>query len=247
MKRTIITICAMVSMCFFSGCSSITLLRIKELQQVEAHVDSLKVDVAARQAALHQDQKNQEELLRLIRADMQVRFEELSQKFSSLEGSLSESKFKLSQIEKKTQDFQEQWKAKAVADSTASMQKNTQVDKMLQIAYGDFTAGRYDLAANGFLDLINQFPDAPQTDDATYWYAECFFCKKDFTKAEQLYVDYLRKYREGKKVCPSLFKMGLLFEAKKLMEKRKLVWQKLINGCPESPEAATAKEKLGKK
>jgi TolA-binding protein len=234
------------SLCFFTGCSSITLLRIKELQQVEAHVDSLKANLTTQQAALLQEQKNQDELLRLIRADMQVRFEELSQKFSALEGSLSESKFKLSQIEKKTQDFQEQWKAKAAADSIAGNQKKAQADKMFQIAYGDFMAGRYDLAANGFLDLINQFSDAPQTDEASYWYAECFYGKKDYEKAEQLYVDYLRKFREGKKVCPSLYKMGVLFQNKKLMEKRKLVWQKLIASCPDSPEAATAKEKLGK-
>jgi TolA-binding protein len=246
MKKLIIPFISVVSLSFFSGCSSITLLRIKELQKVEAHVDSLKTTLATQQEALHQEQKNQDELLRLIRADMQVRFEELSQRFSSLEGSLSESKFKLSQIEKKTQDFQEQWKAKAAADSVASTQKKTQVEKMFQIAYGDFMAGRYDLAANGFNDLMNQFPDAAQTDDATFWYAECFFGKKEFDKAEQLYVDYLRKYREGKKVCPALLKMGLLFEYKKLMEKRKLVWQKLITSCPDSPEAATAKEKLGK-
>jgi tol-pal system protein YbgF len=245
--RQMITIpVVVVSLCFFSGCSSITLLRIKELQKVETHIDSLKSDLASQQAILHQEQKNQDELLRLVRADMQVRFEELSQKFSSLEGSLSESKFKLSQIEKKTQDIQEQWKAKAIADSVASTQKNTQVDKMFQIAYGDFMAGRYDLAANGFNDIMNQFPEAPPTDEATYWYAECFYGKKEYEKAEQLYVDYLRKYREGKKVCASLLKMGLLFENKKLMEKRKLVWQKLITGCPDSPEAATAKERLGK-
>jgi TolA-binding protein len=242
----IILAVAAASLCFFSGCSSLTLLRIKELQQVEAHVDSARTDLSAQQAALHQEQKNQDELLRLIRADMQVRFEELSQRFSSLEGSLSESKFKLSQIEKKTQDFQEQWKAKAAADSVASSQKKTQVEKMFQIAYGDFMAGRYDLAANGFNDIMNQFPDASMTDEASYWYAECFYGKKEFEKAEQLYVDYLRKYREGKKVCASLFKMGLLFENKRLMEKRRLVWQKLITGCPDSPEATTAKEKLGK-
>jgi len=246
MKQSFFLCISVVAVVLFSGCSSITMLRIKELQRVEAHVDSLKSNLASQQEALHQEQKNQDELLRLIRADMQVRFEELSQRFSSLEGSLSESKFKLSQIEKKTQDFQEQWKAKTVADSVSATQKKTQVEKMFQIAYGDFMAGRYDLAANGFNDLMNQFPDAAQTDEATYWYAECFFGKKEFDKAEQLYVDYLRKYREGKKVCPALFRMGTLFEYKKLFEKRKLVWQKLITSCPDAPEAVTAKEKLGK-
>ncbi len=231
---------------FFSGCSSITLLRIQELKQVEAHVDSLKADIAAQNEALQAEQKNQNELLRLIRADMQVRFEDLGQKVSSLEGSLSESKYKLSLIDKKTQEIQDQWKAKAVADSVAMAQKKTQVEKLFQIAYGDYSASRWDLAASGFLDLVNQYPDSPMADDAAYWYAECFYGKKEYDKAELALSDYLRKFRNGKKVCPALYKLGLVFEVKKLYEKRKLVWQKLISTCPDSQEAAAAKEKMGK-
>ena len=235
-----------VFLCLFSGCSSITLLRIQELKEVQSRVDSLRMEVAARDEILQKEQKSQNELLRLIRADMQVRFEELGQKVSSLEGNLSESKYKLTMIDKKTQEIQEQWKAKTAADSIAGTQKKAEVDKLFQIAYGDFMAGRYDLAANGFLDLINQYPESSSSDEAAYWYAECFFGKKDFDKAEQLYTDYLRKFREGKKVCASLYKLGLVFEVKKLPEKRKLVWQKLISTCPESKEATAAKEKLGK-
>jgi TolA-binding protein len=235
-----------VSLGLFSSCSSITLLRTRELKQVEAHVDSLKADLAARDELLQTEQKSQNELLRLIRADMQVRFEELGQKVSSLEGSLSESKYKLSLIDKKTQEIQEQWKAKAVADSAAGSQKNTQVEKLYQIAYGDYTAGRWDLAANGFLDLINQFPESPLADEATYWYAECYLGKKDFDKAEQLFTEYLRNFRNGKKVCASLYKLGLVFENRKLPEKRKLVWQKLLSTCPDSPEATAAKERIAK-
>ena len=149
-------------------------------------------------------------------------------------------------IDKKTQEMQEQWKAKAAADSADATQKKTQVDKLYQIACGDFNAGRFDLAANGFLDLVNQYPESPTADEAAYWYAECFFGKKEYEKAEQLYTDYLRKYRDGKKVCASLYKLGLVFEIKKALEKRKLVWQKLISTCPDSPEAKAAKEKLGK-
>jgi tol-pal system protein YbgF len=120
------------------------------------------------------------------------------------------------------------------------------VEKLYQIAYSDFIAGRYDIAANGFLDLINQYPESPSADEATYWYAECFFAKRDFDKADQLYSDYIRKFREGKKVCASLYKMGLVFENKRMLEKRKLVWQKLLSTCPESQEAAAAKDKLDK-
>jgi TolA-binding protein len=241
-----LVIMSCIFLSFFCGCSSITLLRIQELKEVQARVDSLRAEAAAQNQILQKEQKSQNELLRLIRADMQVRFEEIGQKVSSLEGNLSESKYKLTMIDKKTQEIQEQWKAKAAADSLNATQKKAQVDKLFQIAYGDFSAGRYDLAANGFLDLINQYPESPSSDEAAYWYAECFFGKKDFDKAEQLYTDYIRKFRDGKKVCASLYKLGLVFEVKKLPEKRKLVWQKLVSNCPDSQEATSAKEKMGK-
>ena len=67
-----------VFLCLFSGCSSITLLRIQELKEVQSRVDSLRMEVAARDEILQKEQKSQNELLRLIRADMQVRFEELA-------------------------------------------------------------------------------------------------------------------------------------------------------------------------
>jgi TolA-binding protein len=239
---------ALVPLCLAgtSGCSSITMLRTKELKEVQAHVDSLKMQIALQQEELLKEQKSQNELLRLMRADQQVRFDELGQKITSLEGSLSESKYRLSQIDKKTQEIQEQWKAKSFADSSAVTQKNTQMDKLYQIAYSDFMAGRFDLAASGFVDFIKRFRDALVTDDAAYFYAECFYGKKEMDKAEVAYSDYIRKYREGKKICSALYKLGLIFENKKQFEKRKMVWQKLLTTCQNSDEAAMVKDRLGK-
>jgi tol-pal system protein YbgF len=228
-----------------SGCSSITMLRVKELQAVESKVESLNAVLAAQNAVLMKEQKNQNELLRLMRADMQVRFEELSGKVDAVGNSLSESKVKLTQIEKKTQDFQEQFKAKSVADSqTVLNQKQSQLEKLFQIAYGDFMAGRFDIAMNGFADIMSRYPDDPLCDDATYWYAECLYGKKDMDKSEQALTDYLRKYKEGKKVTLALFKLGLVYENKRSNEKRKMVWQKLMTSFPDSPEAASARDRL---
>ncbi len=237
-------LCA-VSM-LFVDCSSITMIRVKELKQVQARVDSLQASLAARQDELLKEQKSQNELLRLIRADQQVRFDEMGQKISSLEGSLSESKYRLTQIDKKTQEIQEQWKAKSVAESTAVTQKSSQMDKLYQIAFSDFTAGRFELAFNGFADFIKRFPDSPNADEATFYSAECLYGKKELDKAEAAFAGYIRTYREGRKICSALYKLGLVFENKKMLEKRKMVWQKLLATCANSDEAAMVKDRLGK-
>jgi len=229
-----------------AGCSSITVLRIAELKQVEARIDSVNAVCTAKLDASMQEQKSQTELLRLVRADMQLRFEEAIQKVVALENSISENKVKLNVIEKKTQDVQEQLKAKAVADTQPAAKNHEQIDKLYQIAYGDFMAGRFDLAANGFIDILNRFADSPDADASAYFYAECFYARHDLDKSEQYYAEYLRKFRDGKHVCSALFKLGCVYEAKKQPEKKKMVWKKLIDTCPDAPEAATAKDRLTK-
>ena len=75
----VVSLSLMVSL----DCSSITLIRIKELKKVEAHIDSLQMNLVARQDELIREQKSQNELLRLIRADQQVRFDEMGQKMNN--------------------------------------------------------------------------------------------------------------------------------------------------------------------
>jgi tol-pal system protein YbgF len=245
-KKYMVVVLVCSSIMLSMSCSSVTMLRTKELKLIQSHIDSLQTQLVIRQVELLNEQKSQNELLRLIRADQQVRFDEMGQKITSLEGSLTESKYRLSQIDKKTQEIQEQWKAKTVAESTAVNQTNSQMEKLYQIAYSDFTAGRFDLAWNGFADFIKRFPDSPLCDEATYFSAECLSGKKEHDKAEAAFSDYLRRYRDGKKVCAALYKLGVIFENKKQFEKRKMVWQKLIKTCPTSDEASMAKDRLGK-
>jgi TolA-binding protein len=245
-KNRFCAVCIVSTVILAMDCSSITIIRVKELKQVQTRVDSLQARLISRQDEMLREQKSQNELLRLIRADQQVRFDELGQKVSSLDGSLSESRYRLTQIDKKTQEIQEQWKAKAVAESTSVNQKNSQMEKLYQIAYSDFTAGRFDLAFNGFADFIKRFPESPLADDASYFSAECWYGKKDADKAEAAFSEYIRKYREGKKICPALYKLGLVFEHRKMLEKRKMVWQKLLSTCASSDEAAMVKDRLGK-
>jgi len=245
------------TLCVTNGCTSLTVLRIREIKAVEAHVDSLKIEMNTKLndkfaaldssiAAMNKEQQNQTEILRLIRADEQVSFESVEQKIMALQENLMESKSKLTQIASKAQEIQDQWTAKAIADSMTTIRQNAQIQKLYEIAFSDFSAGRFDLAANGFADFIRKFPDAPQVDEATYWNAECYYNKKDLVKAEQLYTDYLRVFRDGKKTCATLYKLGLIFESKKQSDKSKMVWEKLIATCPESDEAALAKNRLGK-
>jgi TolA-binding protein len=219
------------------GCSNITLLRVQELKAVEAHVDTLSVQL---QAAVAENQKAQNDILRAMRADLQVRFTEIEKRLSALEGSISESQDRLSKIDEKTQELKQRMVDKAKADSTAANVVTNEAENLFQIAYGDYAAGRYDLALNGFQDLAGRFTDQPRGEEAAYWIAECYYARKDGANAEKAYFNYIKSFPSGKKVCAALYKLGLVYEKIEQPKKKKMVWEKLKTQCPESEEAKAA-------
>lgn len=229
-----------VGLLLTQGCTQITLLRVEELRQVQAHVDTLSMRLQASQARLAKGQKNQAELLRVIRADMQVRFSELSQRVSAIEGGVHESQARLTDIDRKTAEIRERWDEKARADSITQAMQRAEEENLYQIAYSDFVSGRHDLARAGFQDLLGRYPETSFADKASYWLAECSYAQKQLDSAKAGYTGYLKAYPEGKKVCAALYKLGLVYERAGKQKHRDALWDKLQAQCPDSEEARAA-------
>jgi TolA-binding protein len=227
---------------FFQGCSSITVLRTKELNAVR---DSLRLELDAVQKKISDEQLTQSEMLRLIRADLQVRFSELEKKISDLDNRLSENQYRLSKIDEKTGQFQKKLEEKLNADSVQVESKKLEVEKLFQIANGDFSAGRFDIALNGFKDIMVRFSDFPQGQEAEYWIAECWYAGKNFSDAEKNYLQYIKDSPQGAKICVALYKLGLCYEKLNKNKSKELVWKKLEEQFPDSDEAKIVKS--GKK
>jgi tol-pal system protein YbgF len=240
-KRFFIFVCALGTM---QGCSSITMLRTEELRAVQNHVDSLVVKLSEEQTKMVKTQKEHQELMRMIRADLQVRFDQVQMQMSALESSVSESQTRLSNIDKKTQEIRNRWDEQARADSLNQNNAAAEIEKLFQIAYGDFTAGRFDLAMAGFNDIVTRFKDNPQGIQAHYWIAECHYAKKDFENAQSGYMEHIKNYPASDKACASLYKLGLVYEKLNKAKSKTMVWQKLLEQCPESEEAAAAKNRM---
>ncbi|MBD3344805.1 MAG: outer membrane protein assembly factor BamD [Chitinivibrionales bacterium] len=235
---------AVMMMGLSTGCSHITMLRTEELRGVQAHVDTLKIEMVELQGNLLEQQKANHELLRLIRADQQVRFGELNKKIGALENGISESQQRLSKIDEKTQVLKQGWEEKARVDSLAESMKRAEIEKLFQLAYDDFMARRYDLAISGFKDLKDQYPQSPQAEEATYWIAECAYAQEKYDEAAEGYKNYVKEYPEGKKICVTFYKMGMVFEKKNKKKSRDMVWQRLIEQCPETEEALAVKQRM---
>ncbi|MBN2035819.1 MAG: tetratricopeptide repeat protein [Chitinispirillaceae bacterium] len=233
-KTTIPIITATLFALSLIGCSHITVLRTKELKaqtdRLGVQIDSLKHELQKKQATL-------DELLRLIRADQQIRFTEIDKRIAELSGSLSESQYRLSKIDEKTAHFQKQLQAKLEAESLAVQAKKEEIQKLLQIASGDFNAGRFDIAISGFQDVASRFPETDEGKEAQFWISECHYAKRDYGEAEKGYLLYIKQNPEGPKICVALYKLGLTYDKQKKRKSKELVWKKLLDKCPDSEEA----------
>jgi TolA-binding protein len=240
MKKNVAIVAVLLSAIILQSCSHITILRTKEMYGVR---DSLQIRIDTLEQKLLLAQRAHDELLRLIRADQQVHFGALEKRVADLDSRLNESQYKLSKIDEKTADFQKRLEQKLVSDSIAVQSKGAEIEKLFQVAKGDFTAGRFDIAKSGFEDLFARFPDSPQGQEGRYWIAECANAKKDYEKAEKEYLLYIKNYPKGPQVCLSLYKLGVCYENMKKNKSRDLVWKKLLDQYPDSQEAGLVKAK----
>lgn len=225
-----------VGLLLTTGCSNLTMLRTRELRVVQANVDSLRTELISLQKTMHEEQKNQSEMLRLIRADQQLRFGELERKVSEIGANLNENQFRLSRIDEQTSEFQKKLDAQLAAENAEKNSREAEIEKLFQIAMSDFNAGRYDIAINGFKDLFIQFPESQLAPEAEYWIAECYYAKRAYKQAERDYIAYVKKYPQGSKLCVALYKLGLAYEKQKKTKSTKMVWKKALQQCPDSPE-----------
>ena len=236
-KKIFLPVVLLFTVLQFQGCTNLTMLRTQELREVKAQVDSLQSELTSMQKNMLEEQKNQSEVLRLLRADLQIRFNELDRKVSTIDGNLSESQFRLSKIDEKTAEFNKRLEAKLIADSSRS----SETEKLFQLAMNDFNAGRYDIAMSAFQNIVNQFPESSLAQDAQYWIAECFYATKKYSDAEKTYLSYIRNYPQGSKLCVSLYKLGLVYERQKKDKSKTLAWKKLVEQCPDAQETRVVK------
>ena len=225
---------ACMSFFLLQGCSSLTVLRTREIVAVQ---DSIKIELAAMEKRLADQQQQQNEMLRLIRADQEIRFAELERNVQDLGSNLSENQYRLSKIAENTADVQKQLETKLSADSVATAGHAQEVEKLFQIASGDFNAGRFDIARSGFQDIAARFPDAPQGRDAQFWIGECRYAKKEYGDAASAFLLYIRDVPQGAKSCAALYKLGLCYGKTDKKKSRDLVWKKLLEQCPGTNEA----------
>jgi tol-pal system protein YbgF len=109
-----------------------------------------------------------------------------------------------------------------------------------------FNAGKLEEARQGFEELIKQYPQSNNADNAQFWIGETYYREKWFEKAILEYQKVIEQYPEGNKVPASRLKQGLAFSNLGDNTNARLILQELIKKNPQSNEAKIAEKKLKK-
>ena len=192
--------------------------------------------------------REQIELTNRLRADLSSTLGGMDERIGIVESKLEDMGHRFPELSQKI-DLVKQQVSKSdttgISDSTKGL-INVDPKQLYDAAYLDLTKGKYDLAITGFSNYLKYFPETEQADNAQYWLGECYYAKKNYTKAAVEFHKVLENYATGDKVPSALYKLGLsLLELKSVGQANKY-FQELIDNYPTTQEAKLAKEKLKK-
>jgi len=107
-----------------------------------------------------------------------------------------------------------------------------------------FDDGNVEAARKGFQQLIADYPQSSQADNAQFWIGETYYKEKWYEKAILEYQKVIEKYPTGNKAPAALLKQGLSFSNIGETNNARLVLKELVAKHPSTNEASIAKQKL---
>ena len=117
--------------------------------------------------------------------------------------------------------------------------------RMFDASYDDYSAGRYDLAIQGFQGFIQAFPRLPQAADAQYNIGMSYFNQSKWTDARDAFQKTIQDYpQNSERVADAYYKLGQTFEQLKQIDNAKRAYETLIQRFPAMFSATQARQAL---
>lgn len=244
--RRIIFIVFLSLLLVFFNCASRR--EIVKLKRQADYLEQSNKRMEERTAEMDSLLKEQVELTNRLRADLATILGGMDERMEIVESKLEDLGQRFPELSRKMELVKQ--KLSGSADSTSasdtSVKVNVDPQKLYETSYLDLTKGNYDLAITGFTNYLKYFPETEMAGNAQYWLGECYYAKKNYTRAAIEFHKVLENYSTGAKVPSALYKLGLsLLELKSAIQAEKYL-QELIEKFPNTQEAKLAQEKLKK-
>src|SRR5580765_368068 len=118
--------------------------------------------------------------------------------------------------------------------------------KVYEQAYGDYVAGLWELAIDGFEAFLKDFPTATQADEAQFFIGRSYLQDAKYDKAVEAFDKVIRNYAASNNVPSSYYLKGVALRSLKQMDRAREAWDAVIKTYPDSAAASQAKQAIGR-
>jgi len=247
----------LLSLLILSGCAN-----PQQQQRVDQDLAEMKRRLAASETALVSLRKElanggQQQLAGVTRnqADLKADFDSFRNQVLSMRGGVEEQTAAQQKVQTELNALRDElhFKVKALEERLAKLEaapvkaaasvpaKSLGAEELYRQGLdairnrNDFAAGRERLQA-----FLKQYPKHHLAVNATYWIGEAWYGEKKYENAILQFQDVVEKYGEQPKVASALLKQGLAFQALGDRDNARVIWAKLQERFPKSPEAKKA-------
>jgi tol-pal system protein YbgF len=119
-----------------------------------------------------------------------------------------------------------------------------QPQRLYDSSWGDYTAGNYSLAVQGFESYLRAFPRSPRAHEAQLYIGESLAWEKKDMDAVTAYDRVIANYPGSASVPTAYYKRGLAFERLGEPARARESYEAVIKQFPESQQATLAKNRL---
>ncbi|MDH4230182.1 MAG: tetratricopeptide repeat protein [Nitrospirota bacterium] len=117
-------------------------------------------------------------------------------------------------------------------------------DQAFGLARRDYDKGNYNIAAAGFANFLQQFPDSPRLGEATYWLGASYRAQGQGSRARQVWEAQLKNFPRDPASAKALLGLGEMFRGEDNVPGAEDALKRLIARFPDSEEARRAKSIL---
>jgi tol-pal system protein YbgF len=119
--------------------------------------------------------------------------------------------------------------------------------RMYESSFDDYTAGRWDLAIQGFQNFVAAFPRAPQAPDAQYNIGQSLYNQSKWPDARDAYLKVINDYTQIAQpgtLADATYKLGMTYERLNQIDSAKQAYQTVVQKYPSTSTATLANSAL---
>lgn len=118
--------------------------------------------------------------------------------------------------------------------------------RMYETSYDDYTAGRFELAIQGFQGFLQAFPRVPQAGSAMYNIGMSYYNLNQWNESRDAFLKVINEYpqAQGTAVPDSYYKLGQSYERLSQVENAKKAYEAAAQKYPGTQTAELARQAL---